>query len=348
MIIVFTALARLIFGAIVGLLRKTGATRMKLLLVGSSDATQRILRKVNAAPELGYSIVGVITDDFNNTEIEPKLPILGRVEQLRQMVELYEVDEIIITLSGASQDSLLELVDMCEDLPVNIKIYPDAFQLITTSDGAIGELTGLPLVSVKNASLRGVNRLVKRIMDVVISGCFLIVISPLMLLLGILIKITEPKSPIMFTQERVGLDGKPFTVLKFRSMRSTSEERGPGWTVKNDPRRTRLGTFMRRYSLDEIPQFINVLLGDMSIVGPRPEQLKMVEEFSRTYPRYMRRHREKAGITGWAQVNGLRGDTSIEERIRYDLYYVENWSVLFDLKIILKTLIVIFTDTNAY
>jgi lipopolysaccharide/colanic/teichoic acid biosynthesis glycosyltransferase len=131
-------------------------------------------------------------------------------------------------------------------------------------------------------------------------------------------------------------------------MRSTSEVGGPGWTVKNDPRRTRLGTFMRRYSLDEIPQFINVLLGDMSIVGPRPEQVKMVEEFSRTYPRYMRRHREKAGITGWAQVNGLRGDTSIEERIRYDLYYVENWSVLFDLKIILKTLIVIFTDKNAY
>jgi Undecaprenyl-phosphate glucose phosphotransferase len=276
------------------------------------------------------------------------MPVVGKISQLREKILALEVDEVIVAIGRASQNFLLELVDRCEDLPVSVKIYPDAFQLITSSEGAIADLTGLPLVSVKDSSLRGINRAVKRVVDVVISGLVLILSSPLLLLQALLIKITDPSGPVLYFQERVGLDGRPFTVIKFRSMKATSEETGPGWTVKNDPRRTRLGTFMRRYSLDELPQFINVLMGDMSIVGPRPEQIHKVEEFSQKYPRYSRRHKEKAGITGWAQVNGLRGDTSIEERIRYDLYYVENWSVLFDLKIMLKTLIVIFSDKNAY
>ncbi|NWJ44688.1 MAG: undecaprenyl-phosphate glucose phosphotransferase [Chloroflexi bacterium] len=346
-IIVFTTLARFIFGAVLGFLRRKGVTQIRLLLVGSGEVAERIARKVAESPGLGYRVVGVLSDDLLEN-ISKNLQIVGKLNDLREVVPRYHVDEVIIAISGASQDSLLGFVDKCEDLPVNIWIYPDAFQLITTDDGAIGELTGLPLLSVKDSSLRGVNRFIKRAMDVAISALILIFSSPLLLLQALLIKVTDPKGPVLYTQERVGLDGKPFTVLKFRSMRASSEKTGPGWTVKNDPRRTKIGTFMRRFSLDEMPQFINVLIGDMSIVGPRPEQVFKVEEFSQTYPRYSRRHKEKAGITGWAQVNGLRGDTSIEERIRYDLYYVENWSILFDIKIMLKTLIVIFTDKNAY
>jgi Undecaprenyl-phosphate glucose phosphotransferase len=325
--------------------------QVRLLLAGTGETTARILRRVTESPELGYRIVGVLEDDLTDSR-EPRLtehmPVVGKISQLREKILALEVDEVIVAIGRASQNFLLELVDRCEDLPVSVKIYPDAFQLITSSEGAIADLTGLPLVSVKDSSLRGINRAVKRVVDVVISGLVLILSSPLLLLQALLIKITDPSGPVLYFPDRVGLDGRPFTFIKFRSMKATSEETGPGWTVKNDPRRTRLGTFMRRYSLDELPQFINVLMGDMSIVGPRPEQIHKVEEFSQKYPRYSRRHKEKAGITGWAQVNGLRGDTSIEERIRYDLYYVENWSVLFDLKIMLKTLIVIFSDKNAY
>jgi len=353
-IIVLTALVRLIFGGIVSGLRKRGAAQIRMVLVGTGEATQRILRKVSEAPELGYKIIGVLTDDLSQNDSptannsNDNLPILGQLSQLRMVVVGHEVDEVIVTVSGANQDHLLDLVDMCDDLPVSIKIYPDAFQLITTNEVTIGDLTGLPLVNVKDVSLRGINRVVKRIMDIALSAAFLIVASPLMFICALLIKITDPRGPVFFTQERVGLDGNPFTVIKYRTMRVDSEADGPGWTTANDPRRTAIGKFMRRYSLDELPQFINVLLGDMSIVGPRPEQVFKVEEFSQIFPRYMRRHKEKAGITGWAQVNGLRGDTSIAERIRYDLYYVENWSVLFDLKIMLKTIIVIFTDKSAY
>jgi len=184
-------------------------------------------------------------------------------------------------------------------------------------------------------------------MDIVGSTIGLILLSPFLLLVAILIKLDSP-GPAFFVQERMGLDAKQFQVFKFRSMRTDAEANGPGWTVKDDPRVTRLGRFMRRFSVDEFPQFINVLLGDMSLVGPRPEQPAFVRQFQQQIPRYMERHREKAGITGWAQVNGLRGDTSITERTKYDLWYIENWSVWLDIKIILRTMFRIFFDRNAY
>jgi exopolysaccharide biosynthesis polyprenyl glycosylphosphotransferase len=175
----------------------------------------------------------------------------------------------------------------------------------------------------------------------------LIVLSPLMMLTALLIKL-DSRGPVFFVQERMGLDSKPFPVLKFRSMRTDAEAGGPGWTVKDDPRVTRLGRFIRRTSVDELPQFINVLLGEMSLVGPRPEQPAFVERFRQMIPRYMERHREKAGITGWAQVNGLRGDTSISERTKYDLWYIENWSIWLDIKILIRTVVRFLSDRNAY
>jgi exopolysaccharide biosynthesis polyprenyl glycosylphosphotransferase len=177
----------------------------------------------------------------------------------------------------------------------------------------------------------------KRWLDITVSAALLVLFAPLMLAIAILIKLDSP-GPVFYTQLRMGLDARPFEILKFRTMRTDAEMNGPGWTVKDDPRKTRLGAFLRRFHVDEMPQFINVLLGDMSIVGPRPERPVFVEQFRRLVPRYMERHQEKAGITGWAQVNGLRGDTSIIERTKYDLYYIENWSLLFDIKIILRTI----------
>jgi exopolysaccharide biosynthesis polyprenyl glycosylphosphotransferase len=352
LIIVFATTLRFTFNALVSALRRRGAAQIRLVVIGTGDTARRIIRRVTASPELGYDIVGVIVDEHADPDPEDDrimgVPILGNLANLRETVTRYNITELIVTVTGASQSHLLDLVALCDDLPIDVKIYPDAFQLITTNEVTIGSLTGLPLVSVKAASLHGVNRVIKRAVDIVLSSLILIIVSPVMLITAVLIKLTDPKGPVFYTQERVGLDGKAFMVVKFRSMKVDSEKNGPGWTTKNDPRRTRFGRFIRRYSIDELPQFINVLLGDMSVVGPRPEQPQFVEQFKNTIPHYMRRHREKAGITGWAQVNGLRGDTSIAERTRYDLYYVENWSVLLDLKIILKSIIVVFTDKNAY
>ncbi len=357
LIIGLVTISRLIFSSMVGWLYRKGIGQIRLLIIGTGETTSRILRKVSDAPELGYRVVGLICDTPADTEhacLAPlttaKRPVkmLGHLNQLPFFIERHRADEVIVAMGAVSQEQLLDVVALCDDLPVSVKIYPDAFQLITTNEVSISELTGLPLVSVRDVGLRGTNRVLKRALDVGVSLTALVALSPLMLLTAILIKLTDPRGPVFYLQERVGLDGKPFTVMKFRSMRIDAEASGPGWTTENDPRRTRLGMFIRRFSIDELPQFINVLLGDMSVVGPRPEQPKFVEQFSQTIPRYMRRHKEKAGITGWAQVNGLRGNTSIAERTRYDLYYIENWSVFFDLKIILKSIIVIFTDKNAY
>lgn len=229
-----------------------------------------------------------------------------------------------------------------------VRIFPDLFQIMA-AEVAISDLDGLPMLSVRDVALRGWKRSVKRAMDIAVSAAGLVILSPVLMLIAALIRL-ESKGPVFYAQERVGLDGKPFPMLKFRSMRVDAEQQsGPVWATADDPRRTRFGSILRRTSLDELPQLINVLLGEMSLVGPRPERPVFVEQFRQVVPRYMERHAEKAGMTGWAQVNGLRGDTSIVERTKYDLYYVENWSLLFDLKIIVRTFINILRgDRNAY
>jgi exopolysaccharide biosynthesis polyprenyl glycosylphosphotransferase len=215
------------------------------------------------------------------------------------------------------------------------------------SEVSIGELGGLPLLTIRDIALRGWKLTLKRAVDLIGSAVGLVVLSPLMMLVALLVKLDSP-GPVFYAQERMGLDAKPFWMLKFRSMWEDAEAKtGPVWAAKDDPRRTKIGASIRRFSIDELPQFINVLLGEMSLVGPRPERPVFVEQFRQSIPRYMDRHREKAGLTGWAQVNGLRGDTSIAERTKYDLWYTENWSLLLDFKIILRTLIRVFADRNA-
>lgn len=341
---------RFLHRSLVFWLRTHDIDTRRVLIVGAREPGRTIWNAIRRKPELGYRVQGFLSDSHPVGTVVEGLPVLGRTSQLNRVVRATRADEVVIALSGRTQGELLEVVTLVEDVSVAIKVYPDTFHLITNNEVSIGDFSGLPLVSVKNAALDSPwNQALKRGLDIVVSSLVLLFTSPLMLLIAVLVKLDSP-GPVFFLQERVGLDSKPFWMLKFRTMRTDAEVQGPGWTTPNDPRVTRLGTLLRRYSLDELPQFINVLRGEMSVVGPRPEQPKWVERFSQQIPRYMRRHKEKAGITGWAQVNGLRGDTSIEERTRYDLYYIENWSLLFDIKIILKTIIGFLTgdQENAY
>lgn len=347
---VLTILLRFFYRRQVYWMRRAGIDTRRVLIVGAQAPGRAVWNTIRRQPELGYRVQGFLSDAHPVGTVIDDLLVLGHLNQLGRVIRATRADEVLIALSKRSQNELIELVTQAEDETVAIKVYPDTFQLITNNEVSIGDLSGLPLVSVKNAALDNpLNRALKRALDISFSSVMLIGASPLMVLVALIVKLDSP-GPVFFLQERVGLDGRPFAMFKFRTMRTDSEAKGPGWTTANDPRVTRWGKYLRRYSLDELPQFINVLIGEMSVVGPRPEQPRWVERFSQQIPRYVRRHKEKAGITGWAQVNGLRGDTSIEERTRYDLYYIENWSLLFDIKIILRTAADILTgqQENAY
>jgi Undecaprenyl-phosphate glucose phosphotransferase len=274
------------------------------------------------------------------------VPVLGTVEQLPDLIREHQVDEVIIGVPEASHQDLLQIIALCERGHAMIKIFPDLFQIMA-SEISIGDLNGLPLLNVRDIALRGWRLQIKRAMDVLGAMVGLIFLSPFMLLIAILIKL-DSHGPVLYAQERMGLDARSFWMIKFRSMRQDAESDGPGWTVKDDPRCTRMGRFLRRTSLDELPNLINVLFGEMSLVGPRPERPVYVEQFRHSIPRYMDRHRIKTGMTSWAAVNDLRGDTSIAERTKYDLWYIENWSLLLDLKILIRTVFRAGASRNAY
>jgi exopolysaccharide biosynthesis polyprenyl glycosylphosphotransferase len=319
-----------------------------LLIIGAGKIAHDIIQKVRGQADLGYTIAGIVTDDMRAHERFADVPILGSTMELPYLIDAYSVEQVIIAAPDAGRDELVEWVTSCQRGRVDVKIYPDMLAYMSGELG-VDDLDGMPLITVRDIALRGWKLSLKRALDVFGAMCGLIVFSPLMLLTALLIKLESP-GPVFYTQERMGLDGKPFQMIKFRSMRSDAEKSGAGWTTKGDTRVTRIGKIMRRTSWDELPQLINVLIGEMSLVGPRPERAIYVQEFRARIPRYMERHREKAGMTGWAQVNGLRGDTSIAERTSYDLWYVENWSVWLDLQIIIRTVvqIVLRKEVNAY
>ncbi len=343
--LLFVALERLLFGALRSLAYARGWGALRVLIVGAGESGIMILEKIRSSPRLGYRPVAFLDDELVGRQVLG-LPVVGSPDDLGQTVRTLRIDEVIIALPDAPHQQILSIVSKCEDSSVSIKVFPDVFQIMA-SEVNIGDLSGLPLLAMRDVALRGWRLTLKRTVDLALSGIFLVLVSPFMLLLALLVKLDSP-GPALFMQLRMGLDAKPFPIFKFRSMRLDAEKDGPGWTTKDDPRVTRLGKFMRRTSLDEFPQLINVFLGHMSLVGPRPEQPAFVEQFRELVPRYMERHREKAGITGWAQVNGLRGDTSISERTKYDLYYIENWSLWFDFKILILTLLKLFRDRSAY
>ncbi|MEP7284548.1 MAG: undecaprenyl-phosphate glucose phosphotransferase [Chloroflexota bacterium] len=326
--------------------RVVGLARDRVVIVGSGTIAQSIIRQILYNPTLGYTIVGVVNGD-DHQAVEG-VSVIGHPEDLPRLIDSYGVDEVIIALPEAPHKDLVELIAWCQRGRVNIKIYPDLFAYMA-GGMSVDELGGMPLLNVRDVALRGWKLTLKRSLDIIGSTIGLIVLSPLMLLTAVIIKL-DSKGSVFFAQERCGLDGQPFPMIKFRTMRQDAEVNGPGWTVENDPRITHLGSWMRKTNWDEITQLINVLLGQMSLVGPRPEQTAFVQKFRGSIPRYMERHREKAGMTGWAQVNGLRGDTSLEERTKFDVWYVEHWSLWLDIKIIIRTIFqtIIGKSPNAY
>lgn len=345
--IILVTLGRVTHARLRWALRSRGVEEARVLIVGPGEVGRLIAEQIQKTPGLGYRVVGFVAPHGARPITSANGPLLGTAEEIPSLIQAHRIDEVIIALPDAPHEELLEIISLCQLGQVAIKVFPDVFQFLA-SPVSVGDLGGLPLLTVKDTVLRGWRLTLKRAVDLVVSAMGLVLLSPPMLLVAILLKF-DSKGPVFYVQERMGLDAKPFHLIKFRSMVTGAEqETGPVWATRNDPRVTRMGRWLRRFSLDELPQLINVFWGEMSLVGPRPERPVFVEQFRKMIPRYMERHAEKAGMTGWAQVNGLRGDSSIAERTKYDLYYIENWSLWLDIKIILKTLFRLFRDRSAY
>ncbi|MFT5194202.1 MAG: exopolysaccharide biosynthesis polyprenyl glycosylphosphotransferase [Cellvibrionaceae bacterium] len=340
--IILIMIGRTLFSFLRVKLQQRGIGKDRVLIVGSGEMARVVLQRILWSPQLGYEVVGVVAAGEEEDDIQDEegmiagVKVLGQVYELPDLIESKDIDEVIIAIPEKGHREAVKIISMCERGEVSIKVFPDIFQMVATQP-TIDDLGGLPLLSVRDYAMRGYLLLFKRLFDFAFSFTILVLFSPLILLVALAIRVESPGS-VFFVQERMGLDGKPFKILKFRSMRNDAERGGPGWTVADDPRQTRLGRWLRRLDIDEWPQLINVLLGEMSLVGPRPEQPYYVDRFRNSVPRYMDRHRARAGMTGWAQVNGLRGDTSVAERTKFDLWYVENWSLLLDVKIVVRTI----------
>lgn len=329
-------------------MRRRGLNQKQMILVGYSRAAEEYIDRIQQNPQWGYVVRGILDDNVPAGTIYNGIKVIGRIANLSVILPTNRLDEIAITLGLSEYYRLEEIVAMCEKSGVHTKFIPDYNKIIPTKPYT-EDILGLPVINIRYVPLSNTfNFMVKRAMDIVGSIMAIIVSSPVMLVMCILIKLTSP-GPLIYRQERVGLHNKTFWMYKFRSMEVQPEaEEKKAWTVKNDPRVTGIGKFMRRTSIDELPQFFNILRGDMSLVGPRPERPFFVEKFREEIPRYMVKHQVRPGLTGWAQVNGYRGDTSIKKRIDCDLYYIENWSIGFDIKILFLTIFKGFVNKNAY
>lgn len=329
-------------------IRRKGYNLKHILLVGYSRAAEEYIDRLQDNPQWGYVACGILDDHIPAGTTYKGVKVLGRLGNLEVILPENKLDEIAISLSLKDYDHLEGIVAVCEKSGVHTKFIPDYNSLIP-SKPYTEDLMGLPVINIRYVPLSNTgNIIIKRIIDVVGALVGIVVTSPIMLAAALLVKFTSP-GPVIFKQERVGLHNKAFYMYKFRSMeRQAPGEEKKAWTVRNDPRVTPVGKILRRTSVDELPQLFNILKGDMSLVGPRPERPLFVEKFKEEIPRYMVKHQVRPGLTGWAQVNGLRGDTSIRKRIEYDIYYIENWTVWFDLKIILMTFFTGFINKNAY
>jgi Undecaprenyl-phosphate glucose phosphotransferase len=341
-------LSRSLLQDLIAYARSKGYNLRHILIAGAGHLGQEVARKAHTYNELGLNVLGFVDDDSHKQgQLIEGCPVLGTLDDIQQVIKEKGVQQLFIALPMTAHNRTLEILSSLDQECVDVKFIPDLMQYMSLRVG-VEELDGIPIVNLRETPIQGWNSVIKRGFDIIFSLVFLIVSAPVMLLLALLIKLTSP-GPILYKQKRMGLDGHLFHMYKFRSMRVDAEERtGPVWAKKNDSRRTRLGAFMRVTSLDELPQFLNVLKGDMSLVGPRPERPPFVQKFREKIPQYMLRHKVKSGITGWAQINGWRGNTSIEKRIEYDLYYIQNWSVWFDFKILVMTFWKGFVNKHAY
>ncbi|MFD3259468.1 undecaprenyl-phosphate glucose phosphotransferase [Paenibacillus lentus] len=331
-------------------LRRKGYNKQFVLIIGAGSLGRKFHDNLRQYPELGYEIIGFL-DDYQQWDAAEKRkysPILGSVDQLEEILESKLVDEVVLALPLDAHSRYAKIIACCEKAGVRTLIIPDFFDYLPARP-YFDNFAGMPMINVRDIPLdMAGNRLVKRAFDIVFSIAAIIITLPVMLFVVIGIKLTSP-GPVIFKQERMGLNRRTFQMYKFRSMNVLPEGAvDTGWTTENDPRRTKFGAFLRKTSIDELPQFFNVLAGQMSVVGPRPERPYFVEQFREEVPKYMVKHHVRPGITGWAQTHGLRGDTSIEERIQHDIFYIENWSMLLDIKIILRTIIHGFVNKNAY
>jgi exopolysaccharide biosynthesis polyprenyl glycosylphosphotransferase len=331
-------------------LRRKNKDFSNLLLIGAGQTSARIIRHIRNNPHWNYRIVGVVavSEEPRQQNIEG-VSLLGELDTLSNILSRFNIAEVILTTPSLPRDKVMLIILECEKRLITFRLIADMLGMIT-SQVDMENIDGIPLLGLKQSPLLlGPNIFIKRAMDIAGSLLALIIFSPLFAIIAVAVKLGSP-GPVFYLQKRIGEDGRRFAIIKFRTMIDKAEKGlGAVWATKDDPRRTKVGLFLRRHNLDEIPQLINVLKGDMSLVGPRPERPHFVGKFKEDIPRYMARHRVKSGITGWAQVNGLRGDTSIEERTKYDLYYTENWSIIFDIKILLMSIFqTFFVSENAY
>ncbi|MCC8104150.1 MAG: undecaprenyl-phosphate glucose phosphotransferase [Clostridiales bacterium] len=328
--------------------RSLGLNQRYILLVGYSRAAEEYIDRIVQNPQWGYKVLGILNDDTEAGTRYKGVEVLGPIGSLNTLLTYHTPDEIAITVGLNEYYKLERIVSMCEKSGVHTKFIPDYSNIIPTKPYT-EDILGLPVINIRHVPLSNTfNATMKRIVDIVGSVFCIILFSPVMLITAVAIKATS-KGPVIFSQERVGLHNKPFRMYKFRSMeQQTDAEERRGWTTRNDPRVTSVGKFIRRTSIDEMPQFFNVLKGNMSLVGPRPERPQYVEKFREEIPHYMVKHQVRPGMTGWAQVHGYRGNTSIRKRIDYDLYYIENWTMGLDAKILVMTLFKGFVNKNAY
>ena len=346
--VVFEVVFRNLLRYILRKYRKRGYNQKHVLLVGYSQAAEGYIDRVLSHPEWGYNIRGILDDNRTRGTEYHGIKILGTTENLSVILPENKLDEIVITLSLAEYHKLARIVGMCEKSGVHTKFIPDYNNVIPTRPYT-EDILGMPVINIRHVPLSNAfNAFLKRCVDIFGALVAIILFSPVMLVTAIIIKVTSP-GPLIFKQERIGKHNHPFYMYKFRSMVVQEEKtEKQGWTTKNDPRVTPVGKFIRKTSIDELPQLFNILVGDMSLVGPRPERPQFVEKFKEEIPRYMIKHQVRPGLTGWAQVNGYRGDTSIQKRIEYDLYYIENWTLGLDIKILFLTIFKGFVNKNAY
>lgn len=349
----FLLAERWLFHRLKGRFLARGFSMLKVCLVGSVENISHIYHRLAVGDDSYFEVIGYLAESPAADLPRPPrggLPLryLGKPQQLRELLDREAgCDGLVLAFGKEEHPRVWEVISLVEGKNLELFYVPDILDLLTSGVQTL-EVGGVPLLRLKSFVLAGWQGFLKRAFDVLVAAVSLLLLSPLLLLIALLIKVTS-RGPVLYVQERVGLDGREFRMLKFRSMRTDAEAHsGPVWATADDPRATVIGRVLRRASLDELPQLINVLKGEMSIVGPRPERRHFVEQFQQQIPRYVERHRVRSGMTGWAQVNGLRGQSPISERTRYDVYYIENWSLWFDVKIIIMTFIAILRGENAY
>lgn len=343
-----TFLYRMMVRKFLYFIRRRGNNLKHVLLVGYSRSAEAYLDRILSNPQWGYVVHGILDDHVPRGTTYRGVKVLGALGNLEIILPENKMDEIAITLSLEDYDNLEHIVDLCERSGVHTKFIPDYGSLFP-SRPYTEDLMGLPVINIRYVPLTNTwNALLKRMVDIFGSIFCIILFSPVMLVAAVGTKMTS-EGPVIYKQTRIGLHSKPFTMYKFRTMRvQSAEEEKKGWTTRGDDRVTKFGSFLRRTSIDEMPQFFNVLAGKMSLVGPRPERPQFVDKFREEIPRYMVKHQVRPGITGWAQINGYRGDTSIRKRIEHDIYYIENWSLGFDFRILFLTVFKGFINKNAY